>query len=858
MDTLKEIFSQKRNLISLIIALVLLVALPGGLYLVRTQQIFKPKAFGPPGGPQVSVVSNSPVEAGNPNDPAYISFDVGPDFVGRVEIWLVPNKDFTNPDASSWWRANSIGCNSTSNSSAFCHGAYTWYPDAQDAATDTTWKAMVDVYDENNQLICTGDGNGDSSYTPGNIYCGDGSHRDIIIGNATPTNGYGCNSNNQCVPVLGGNLPPGCNDSCGQTTCQNPCNPLQEGVCTTSGAKCINGCFVPNGCSGGSGTLTVGGNQVGLCSNNQATVVINVNYINGYAYQFYRDNIAIYSTSFSGSIMSATDTNVPAGSHTYSVTATSGGQQLQGSTPITVSCNGGGGGGGTPNCTVNPPITGNGVSGTLMGPFSVTGLGGGNFGCTWNVYPINSSGTTVPTYLTQNCNLPFSFTPTLSDISTTGSFRVVAQVPVTSSNTVICNSATVTVVGGSIGGGYACNSFNQCVATPGGPLPAGCNGPCGGGTGGVCNATTSCSGTCNGTPNTCNTNNGTQSCVYTTLNGSTNCTSAQAPNQPCNAGNLCSAGTSCIGGQCQGVSQDNFGCVDNQCVALAGNLPPGCNNTCQSSPTNPTRVKLANKAGGQSCTDALAASNEFFNLNGQSSVDASHNLIDNVPGLKTVCAQFYFGDTPVAPILEKSINLVINTITPSVTTTPTNPVASPTTTQTNNTCSMNLVNNQTVSGGSVQTAITGTKTNSSYYLSFWAIGSKVGDIQLASTQANVLNPGWSSINLFNNGPAILECRIQSGQSGGTIFANRVTVNVQNGGNNTPSPTTTFASPTLPSQCTQSKGDANRDGQVNGIDFTIWSNEFLSNTVRQADFNCDGQVNGIDFTIWSNEFLRTHP
>jgi len=73
--------------------------------------------------------------------------------------------------------------------------------------------------------------------------------------------------------------------------------------------------------------------------------------------------------------------------------------------------------------------------------------------------------------------------------------------------------------------------------------------------------------------------------------------------------------------------------------------------------------------------------------------------------------------------------------------------------------------------------------------------------------------------------------------------------------------TTTACNTLPpspsvASCTQSNGDANKDGRVNGIDFTIWSNEFLGNIVNQADFNCDGRVNGIDFTIWSNAFLSS--
>src|SRR3989344_122030 len=44
MKDLKEIFKVRKNLVTLIVSLVLLIALPAGLYLVRNPQIFSPKA----------------------------------------------------------------------------------------------------------------------------------------------------------------------------------------------------------------------------------------------------------------------------------------------------------------------------------------------------------------------------------------------------------------------------------------------------------------------------------------------------------------------------------------------------------------------------------------------------------------------------------------------------------------------------------------------------------------------------------------------------------------------------------------------------------------------------------------------
>ncbi len=48
------------------------------------------------------------------------------------------------------------------------------------------------------------------------------------------------------------------------------------------------------------------------------------------------------------------------------------------------------------------------------------------------------------------------------------------------------------------------------------------------------------------------------------------------------------------------------------------------------------------------------------------------------------------------------------------------------------------------------------------------------------------------------------------------------------------------------------GDANCDGNVDGIDFTIWLSHYNQTTtqgVADGDFNSDGKVDGIDFTAW---------
>lgn len=54
------------------------------------------------------------------------------------------------------------------------------------------------------------------------------------------------------------------------------------------------------------------------------------------------------------------------------------------------------------------------------------------------------------------------------------------------------------------------------------------------------------------------------------------------------------------------------------------------------------------------------------------------------------------------------------------------------------------------------------------------------------------------------------------------------------------------------------GDANNDGRVDGADYTVWADHFLSNptsslTFNQGDFNRDRVVDGADYTLWADYF-----
>jgi hypothetical protein len=51
------------------------------------------------------------------------------------------------------------------------------------------------------------------------------------------------------------------------------------------------------------------------------------------------------------------------------------------------------------------------------------------------------------------------------------------------------------------------------------------------------------------------------------------------------------------------------------------------------------------------------------------------------------------------------------------------------------------------------------------------------------------------------------------------------------------------------------GDANRDGSVDGADYTLWADNFGGADVDfgRGDFNCDGAVDGADYTLWADNF-----
>lgn len=122
-------------------------------------------------------------------------------------------------------------------------------------------------------------------------------------------------------------------------------------------------------------------------------------------------------------------------------------------------------------------------------------------------------------------------------------------------------------------------------------------------------------------------------------------------------------------------------------------------------------------------------------------------------------------------------------LTPTPTTTGATPTSTPAPTSSAgsaNSCSFpDLTAGQTVSGNSFPLPVTGTKTDSSYYLWFWLIGTKNGDQQGAGSSGNRID-GLLNTTLYNNGPATVECRISTDFSGSNVlFKKDVTVNVQN-------------------------------------------------------------------------------
>ena len=50
------------------------------------------------------------------------------------------------------------------------------------------------------------------------------------------------------------------------------------------------------------------------------------------------------------------------------------------------------------------------------------------------------------------------------------------------------------------------------------------------------------------------------------------------------------------------------------------------------------------------------------------------------------------------------------------------------------------------------------------------------------------------------------------------------------------------------------GDANKDGCVDGLDYTIWSNNYQTGTTwEEGNFNGDSIVDGLDYVAWSNNY-----
>ena len=52
------------------------------------------------------------------------------------------------------------------------------------------------------------------------------------------------------------------------------------------------------------------------------------------------------------------------------------------------------------------------------------------------------------------------------------------------------------------------------------------------------------------------------------------------------------------------------------------------------------------------------------------------------------------------------------------------------------------------------------------------------------------------------------------------------------------------------------GDASLDGQVDGVDYTVWADNFLTNDrayYTKGDFNGDGRTDGADYIVWADHF-----
>ena len=73
-------------------------------------------------------------------------------------------------------------------------------------------------------------------------------------------------------------------------------------------------------------------------------------------------------------------------------------------------------------------------------------------------------------------------------------------------------------------------------------------------------------------------------------------------------------------------------------------------------------------------------------------------------------------------------------------------------------------------------------------------------------------------------------------------------------NNDSAQTTPTRAPTNPPSSLL--GDANGDGRVDGVDYTIWFNHYGTSTGNgpaDGDFNRSGRVDGVDYTIWFNHY-----
>ncbi|MEZ6071584.1 MAG: dockerin type I domain-containing protein [Pirellulales bacterium] len=62
---------------------------------------------------------------------------------------------------------------------------------------------------------------------------------------------------------------------------------------------------------------------------------------------------------------------------------------------------------------------------------------------------------------------------------------------------------------------------------------------------------------------------------------------------------------------------------------------------------------------------------------------------------------------------------------------------------------------------------------------------------------------------------------------------------------------------------RSRGDANNDGRVDGLDFLVWASNFDDNPAddppgspANGDFNDDGVVDGADYLLWAAHFGET--